>query len=123
MSAGSLRQRQQPLQQQQQISNVASSLAAAVQSPQLPTVHIERVELSANLRVAGDDASDSIRRKRAKRNEFEQWQRVKGMGMVNLVEGGVSVSFDAAPLLFPAARLQVNAMHCYVGKAHLVPCL
>ena len=92
MSAGSLRQRQQPLQQQQQISNVASSLAAAVQSPQLPTVHIERVELSANLRVAGDDASDSIRRKRAKRNEFEQWQRVKGMGMVNLVEGGVSVS-------------------------------
>ena len=84
MLKGSLQQQQQ----QQQISNVASSLAAAVQSPQPPTVHIERVELSANLRVAGDDASDSIRRKRAKRKEFEQWQRIKGMGMVNLVEGG-----------------------------------
>ena len=88
MSAGSLRQQQQ----QQQISSVASSLAAAVQPPQPPTVHIERVELSANLRVAGDDASDSIRRKRAKRNEFEQWQRVKGMGLINLVEGGGSCS-------------------------------
>lgn len=88
MTAGSLRQ-----QQQQQISNVASSLAAAVQSPQPPTVHIERVELGANLRVAGDDASDSIRRKRAKRNEFEKWQRVKGMGLINIVEGGHLLHF------------------------------
>ena len=97
-SVGSLRQQQQ--QQQQQISNVASSLAAAVQSPQPPTVHVERVELSANLRVAGDDASDSIRRKRAKRNDFEQWQRVKGMGMINLVEGGLLASAAVASLLF-----------------------
>ena len=87
MTAGSLRQ------QQQQISNVASSLAAAVQSPQPLTVHIERVELGANLRVAGDDASDSIRRKRAKRNEFEKWQRVKGMGLINIVEGGHLLHF------------------------------
>ena len=83
MTAGSLRQQQQ----QQQVSSVASSLAAAVQSPQPPTVHIERVELGANLRVAGDDASDSVRRKRSKRHEFECWQRVKGMGTVNTVEG------------------------------------
>ena len=96
VTVGSLRQ-----QQQQQISNVASSLAAAVQSPQPPTVHIERVELGANLRVAGDDASDSIRRKRAKRNEFEQWQRVKGMGMVNLVEGGLPVLAAEVSLLLP----------------------
>ena len=87
LTAGSLRQ-----QQQQQISSVASSLAAAVQPAQPPTVHIERVELSANLRVAGDDASDSTRRKRAKRNEFEQWQRVKGMGNINLLEGGQPVA-------------------------------
>ncbi|KAL3142111.1 hypothetical protein ABBQ32_004729 [Trebouxia sp. C0010 RCD-2024] len=83
--AGSLRQQQQ--QQQQQISSIAASLTAAAQPAQPPTVHIERVELSANLRVAGDGASDSTRRKRAKRNEFEQWQRVKGMGNINLLEG------------------------------------
>lgn len=69
------------------MSSVASSLAAAVQPPQPPTVHIERVELDNNLRVPGDDASDSIRKKRSKKREFEKWERVKGMGSVNIVEG------------------------------------
>ncbi len=67
---------------------MATSLAAAVQPPQPPpTVHVERVELANGLRVAGDDASDSVRKKRARRHEFEKWERVKGMGSVNIVEG------------------------------------
>ena len=79
LPAGSLRQQRQ--------QHMASSLAAAAQSPEPPTVHIERVELSAKLRVSGDDASDAVRRKRARKHEFESWQRVKGLGTVNIVEG------------------------------------
>ncbi|KAL0021789.1 hypothetical protein WJX77_000694 [Trebouxia sp. C0004] len=81
--AGSLRQQQQ----QHQVSSVASSLAAAVLPPPPSTVHVERVELNDGLRVPGDDASDSVRRKRSKKHEFEKWERVKGMGSVNIVEG------------------------------------
>ena len=69
------------------MSSVAASLAAAVRPPQPPTLHIERVELSDGLRVRGDDASDSVRKKRARKHEFEKWERVKGMGSVNIVEG------------------------------------
>lgn len=65
-------------QQQQQISNVALSWAAAVQSFRPPTFHIEPVELSTNLSMAGDGASDSIRRKLVKGYELEQRQQVKG---------------------------------------------
>ncbi len=95
-NAGSFRQQQQ----QHQVSSVASSLAAAVRPPQPSTVHVERVELNDGLRVPGDDASDSVRRKRSKKNEFEKWERVKGMGSVNIVEGeqGLPKNFEATPL-------------------------
>ncbi len=75
---------------------MASSLAAAVRPPQPSTVHVERVELNNGLRVAGDDASDSVRRKRSKKYEFEMWERVKGMGSVNIVEGEQGLSKIAA---------------------------
>ena len=58
-----------------------------MQPPQPATVHIERVELNAGLRVAGDDASDGARKKRAKKHEFEKWERLKGRGDVNIVQG------------------------------------
>jgi len=91
-TAGSLRQQQQ----QHQVSSVASSLAAAVRPPQPSTVHVERVELNDGLRVAGDDASDSVRRKRSKKHEFEKWERVKGMGSINIVEGESGLSESPA---------------------------
>jgi len=71
-----------------------------VRPPQPSTVHVERVELNDGLRVPGDDASDSVRRKRSKKNEFEKWERVKGMGSVNIVEGeqGLPKNFEATPL-------------------------
>jgi len=78
------------------VSSVASSLAAAVRPPQPSTVHVERVELNDGLRVAGDDASDSVRRKRSKKQEFEKWERVKGMGSVNIVEGESGLSKSPA---------------------------
>ena len=58
-----------------------------MQPPQPATVHIERVELNAGLRVAGDDASDGARKKRAKKHEFEKWERLKARGDVNIVQG------------------------------------
>jgi hypothetical protein len=93
-SAGSLRQQQQ----QHQVSSVASSLAAAVRPPQPSTVHVERVELNDGLRVPGDDASDSVRRKRSKKHEFEKWEHVKGMGSVNIVEGEQALSKNPAAI-------------------------
>lgn len=80
------------------MSSVAASLAAAVRPPQPPTLHVERVELSDGLRVRGDDASDSVRKKRARKHEFEKWERVKGMGSVNIVEG--TGSHKATTVLF-----------------------
>ncbi len=91
-TAGSLRQQQQ----QHQVFSVASTLAAAVRPPQPSTVHVERVELNDGLRVAGDDASDSVRRKRSKKHEFEKWERVKGMGSINIVEGESGLSESPA---------------------------
>ena len=52
-------------------------------------VHIERVELNAGLRVPGDDASDGVRKKRARKHEFEKWERIKGGANVNIVQGGL----------------------------------
>ncbi len=80
------------------MSSVASSLAAAVRPPQPSTVHVERVELNDGLRVPGDDASDSVRRKRSKKHEFEKWEHVKGMGSVNIVEGEQALSKNPAAI-------------------------
>jgi len=83
-SAGSLRQQQQ----QHQVSSVASSLAAAVRPPQPSTVHVERVELNDGLRVPGDDASDSVRRKRSKKHEFEKWEHALSKNPAAITSSG-----------------------------------
>lgn len=73
-----------------QQNQVAASLVAASQTPQQrssPAVHVEHLELSAGLRVAGDDAADSVRRRRAKRHVFEKMENVRGLGNVNIVQG------------------------------------
>ena len=73
-----------------QQNQVAASLVAASQTPQQqssPAVHVEHLELSAGLRVAGDDAADSVRRRRAKRLVFEKMENVRGLGNVNIVQG------------------------------------
>lgn len=73
-----------------QPNQVAASLVAASQTPQQqssPAVHVEHLELSAGLRVAGDDVSDGVRKRRAKKHEFEKWENVRGMGNVNIVQG------------------------------------
>ena len=73
-----------------QQNQVAASLVAASQTPQRqssPAVHVEHLELSAGLRVAGDDAADSVRKRRAKRREYEKMENVRGLGNVNIVQG------------------------------------
>lgn len=73
-----------------QQNQIAASLVAASQTPQShssPAVHVEHLELSARLRVAGDDVADSVRRRRAKRHEYERWENVRGLGNVNIVQG------------------------------------
>lgn len=71
-------------------SRIVTSLIADSQTPQpqsSPAVHVEHLELSAGLRVDGDNASDVVRKKRARRHEFENWENVRGLGRVNIVQG------------------------------------